>query len=143
MKYTLKEKITVTEDFLAELISKSWQETESVQQQIDNIDTSTKLGTEVVRLLKNTCTNLFVLIGCLEALLENPEVIEPETIEQPAVQGNTGSVAVEGEPVNEYASYEVTDSPRTIITDNFEPFEYFVDFDEPSSEPLTDADLYG
>jgi hypothetical protein len=143
MKYTLKEKITITEDFLTELISKSWQETEAIQQQIANIDTSTKLGTEVVELLKNTCTNHYVLIGCLEALLEKPEAVEPETAEQPVVRDSTESAAIEREPIAEYTSYEGIDCRQTIITDNFEPFEYFVDFDEPSGEPLSDKDLYG
>lgn len=143
MNYTLKEKITVTEDFINELISKSWQETETIQQQIANIDTSTRLGAEVAKLLKNTCTTYYVLIGCLEALLENPEVIDSEAVEQPVVQNNAESEAIEDELAAEYTPYKGTSNAQIITTDNFEPFEYFVDFDEPSGEPLSDKDLYG
>ena len=139
MSYELKNKITVTEEFLNELIAKSWQEAESLQQQIANIDISTRLGAEVVNILKNTCTNTYVLIGCLEALLDNNE-LKPDIQEIDDLPRYTSiELDYENNPVETIA--EPTNDP-TEVKQSFEPFEYFVDFDEPSGEPLTDDDLY-
>lgn len=142
MQYNLKEKIIVTKEFLNELISKSWQDTDALAQQAANIDTSTNLGAAVAKFLKNTCTNYYILIGCLETLAENPDIdnterteietlqntIQPEVFEEPTI--------IEGEP-NEALSLLAGHS------EDFEPFEYFVDFDEPAGDPLSDEDLYG
>lgn len=139
MDYTLKDKITVDADFLSDLITKSWQESEAIQQQIASLDTSTRLGVEVARLLKNTCTNYYVLIGCLETLAENPE---SATLEQgppevgPVPAPNEVEIPIYEEPVAE--PIRVPDEALA----EFEPFEYFVDFDEPVGERLTDEDLY-
>lgn len=141
MEYNLKEKIEITTSFVEELISKSWQDAEAIQHQIANLDTSTELGREVVKLLKNMCTSHYVLIGCLETLIDSPEKFTATTADQDNTAaneqivisnkpGSTPTVAVE-------ASNELTD--RT----SFEPFEYFVEFDEPVGVPLSDEDLYG
>jgi hypothetical protein len=143
MNYNLKDKLEVTEELLNDLITKSWQEAEALQQQAANIDTSTQLGVEVVRLLKNTCTNYYVLIGCLEALAENTEIhstsvdAEPETVQDTAVQE-----LYDDQEKIEPGPGEVSVPGAENIND-FEPFEYFVDFDEPSGEPISDKDLYG
>jgi hypothetical protein len=142
MQYNLKEKIEVTEEFLNEFIAKSWQETETLQQQIANIDTSTKLGIEVAKLLKNTCTTYYVLIGCLEALAENPKTSEIVVDESETLQ-NTNELEVSEEPITlENETEDAISLPIKAAAD-FEPFEYFVDFDEPSGDPLSDKDLYG
>ena len=142
MQYNLKEKINITNEFLEDLINKSWQETEALQQQIANIDTNSKLGADVVKLLKNTCTSYYTLIGCLEALVDETEVMkkpDDNAYEENVVESEFG-------PTNEL---EVVESnvvapaeSAAEISQEFEPFEYFVDFDEPSGEPLTDKDLY-
>lgn len=142
MQYNLKEKIKVTEEFLNELISKSWQETEAIQQQIANIDTSTKLGIEVSKLLKNTCTNYYVIIGCLEALAENPNNAGTDLTEPVTLQ-NTTEPKVFDEPVIIEEEPKETTNLSTEHSEDFEPFEYFVDFDEPTGDPLSDKDLYG
>lgn len=128
MEYTLKDKIEITEEFLADLISKSWQEAESIQQQAANIDTSTTLGTHVAQLLRNISTNYFVLIGCLESLIDNNITANTPLFDE-----------IEDVVLNDAQLVE-TESESKITS--FEPFEYFVDFDEPSGEPLTDQDLY-
>ena len=131
----------VTEEYLNELIIKSWQEIDATQQQIASIDTSTPLGTEVAKLLKSACTNYYVLIGCLESLAENPTINVAENTKQ-----KSASNSQELEPCDELstAPTEQNKSYNTIevATSNFEPFEYFVDFEEPSGLPLTDNDLY-
>lgn len=138
MQYNLKEKIEVNEEFLNELIAKSWQETEAIQQQVANIDTSTKLGAEVAKLLKNTCTNHYILIGCLEALAENPKSAEEvETLQ------NTDELKVPEETIPLENETAMPASLRAEAAVDFEPFEYFVDFDEPFGDPVSDKDLYG
>ena len=148
MKYNLKDKIEVTEEFLANLISKSWQETEAIQQQIANLDTSSQLGMEVARLLKNTCTNYYILIGCLEALTENPGIAatyDADTHQTHDTDNLTLSDTCLEQDTDlepEFES-EAAEQVGTTVATDFEPFEYFVDFDEPSGEPLSDEDLYG
>jgi hypothetical protein len=135
-------KIEVTNDFLTELIDKSWQESEAIQQQISNIDDSTKLGSDVIKLLKNTRTAYYVLIGCLETLAENPNTVleAPATELEATAAQNTQEqeTAVETTYIDEQKN--ISDLDTTV---NFEPFEYFVDFDEPSGAPISDQDLYG
>jgi hypothetical protein len=142
MEYNLKDKIEVTEEFLNDLITKNWQEVEAMQQQIANIDTSSKLGAAVAKLLKNTCTSYYVLIGCLETLVENPdtELVAQEQEIEPEVTND----AVTTEPtVDDVIEPEVTQIDNIETNVDFEPFEYFVDFDEPSGVPISDQDLYG
>jgi hypothetical protein len=142
MECTLKDKIEVTEEFLLELIAKSWQESEAIQQQIANIDTSTALGAEVVKSLKNMGTSYYVLIGCLENLADGkkPDNLDaPEQVEAPAMQEvselETVNTSLESEDLS-----MVTEQSSDF---EFEPFEYFVDFDEPSGAPISDKELYG
>lgn len=124
--YNLKDKIEVTRDFLNDLIAKNWQEAEALQHQAANIDTSTRLGAEVVKLLKNTCTNYYVLIGCLENLAENRNVGCQDAIEQTEADKEMFNTQLETEQEHE----EFLNSPMPIEQkDDFEPFEYFVDFD--------------
>lgn len=144
MEYSLKDKIEVTEEFLNELIAKNWQETEALQQQIANIDTSTQLGADVVRLLRNTCTNYYVIIGCLESLAEGhmpkPDV---EMDDEADLTQDAAMLEIPQESLSiDNLSVDTQNNKAENDTD-FEPFEYFVDFDEPSGEPLSDKDIYG
>ena len=134
----LKNKLTVTKDFIDDLCNKSWQEIEHLQTQLANIADSEE-GKKVSQLIKNLVTSYYVFIGSLENLndinyttQDVVQVKEPEAIEiEPQVEPDTMF-----EPEDEYAQ------AKTIDLDISEPFEYFVDFDEPTGEPLTDEDLY-
>jgi hypothetical protein len=137
MEYTLKDKIEVTKDFLAELNEKSWQEVEAIQQQIANIDVSTPYGVEVTKLLKNICTGYYILIGYLESTDEDTYLVTSEMPD--AVSYEEAAAEQEELIINE----PVVTTQATEQKDDFEPFEYFVDFDEPFGEPLSDKDLYG
>ena len=139
MSYELKEKILVTKNFISDIITKSWGEAEALQQQIANIDTSNSLGAELAKALKNMNTSYYVLIGCLETLLDNDDgtVAKPQSIPTDTLEPE-----VENDSENSEAFIKA-EIPQKINTDNFEPFEYFVDFDEPSGIPLSDKDLYG
>jgi hypothetical protein len=145
LEYSLKDKIEVTEEFINDIISKNWQEAESIQQQITNIDTSTELGAEVVKLLKNMSTSYYVLIGCLETLVENPNTkfeLSEQSVDTPPTIEKEPELEVATEYPNVTDELEVSHVTNLEANIDFEPFEYFVDFDEPSGEPITDKDLY-
>jgi hypothetical protein len=141
MDYNLKDKIKVTDEFLAELIAKSWREAEALQQQVTNIDTSTVIGAEVVKALQNTCTNYYVFAGCLESIADklNDDVFSITDSDTSVDNSENNTKLSEPETVQD----ESIDIISTDNANNFEPFEYFVDFDEPLGNPISDQDLYG
>jgi hypothetical protein len=139
MNYELKDKIVVSKEFLNELEMKGWQEIEHLQSQIANIAEGPQ-SNKLRQLLKNLLTSYYVFTGSIEALANSPA----EQVETPV-----------DTPIEETKLDEISlDEPEiTLSTDDFtaevsstpeveDPFEYFVDFDEPVGEPLTDDDLY-
>ena len=130
--YYLKDKIKANKDFLNELEKKSWAEIENLQNQINNIEASEESKT-LIQLIKNLLTSYYVFVGGLENLnsesssvsISKPEFKELETVLELPEE-----------------NLEVQDVD-TINTSDYEPFEYFVDFDEPIGKPLSDEDLYG
>ena len=142
MNYELKDKINITKELLSDLEMKSWQEIEYLQAQIANL-ADTVAGNKVRQLLKNLLTSYYVFAGGIENLTEQPinepveEVtpVESELIIEPEIE----SEITISEPVN-YA--EPVETEGYIDNEVSDPFEYFVDFDDPIGEPLTDKDLY-
>ena len=136
MNIVLKDKIKIDNNFINDLITKSWQDSESIQNQINSIEVDSPQAAKVIKLLKDLLTGYYVFTGCLESLgQESITVIEPEPVsaEEP--------ISIPEEPTDE----EVSDIKAIEELDNetiSEPFEYFVDFDEPTGDPLTDDDLY-
>lgn len=136
MNIVLKDKIKIDKNFINDLISKSWQDSESIQNQIDSIEVDSPQATRVVKLLRDLLTSYYVFTGCLENIEQEPiNTIEPEPAyaEEP--------ISIPEEPADE----AIQDIETLDEFDNDtvgEPFEYFVDFDEPIGEPLTDKDLY-
>ena len=141
MDYTLKEKIEVTKEFLENLITKSWQESEALKHQIVNIDTSTNLGAGLVKILKTACTNNYVLIGCLENLLEYPDA-DVNELQDICHTQKDAEPETTTEPTAHKREELLVNETHIISKADFEPFEYFVDFDEPVGNPITDEDLY-
>ena len=107
-----------------------WTEIEQLQQQITLVP---ETEIKVKQLLKNLLTSYYIFVGELESLYYTKLPQEPEAaktnIAQPKTAPNTAS--------------KVTTDYQTELEPDFEPFEYFVDFDAPSGQPLTDEDLYG
>ena len=153
MSIILKDKIKADKSFINDLIAKSWEDSESIQNQINSIDTDSATAAKVVQLLKDLLTSYYVFTGCLENLENDTiEVIKPEAIvpEKPVIASEV--------PKTEVPEYSVsvdsfdTDTSVTSFNNGYtdetytdtvgEPFEYFVDFDDPVGEPLTDDDLY-
>lgn len=141
MEFNLKDKIEVTEEFLNDLIAKNWQEVEALQEQLANIDASSKLGAAVIKLLRNTCANYYVLIGCLETLVDNPETELEIRGQETELEGVNNIITTEL-TVDTATEPEAIQADSVETTADFEPFEYFVDFDDPVGEPPTDNDLY-
>lgn len=153
MSILLKDKIKADKSFISDLIAKSWEDSESIQNQINSIEVDSATAEKVVQLLKELLTSYYVFTGCLENLENEPiEVIKPKAVVSEPI------VVPEATVKTEIPEYVVStdsidmDVPVTrfnstyndeIYTDTTsEPFEYFVDFDDPVGEPLTDDDLY-
>lgn len=142
MEYTLKDKIQVTKEFLSDLEMKSWQEIENLQNQIANIETTPETA-EVIKLLKNLLTSYYVFTGGLENLSDTKATYK--------VPESTAEINVDKEVLPAEPKVEIEDTEEEtfepIFADeteqqDFEPFEYFVDFDEPEGDPISDEDLY-
>jgi hypothetical protein len=140
MNIILKDKIKIDNNFINDLITKSWQESESLQNQINSIEIDSPQAARLVNLLKDLLTRYYVFTGCLENLETEPiEVTVPEyPTQEELINVHKVSTGISSEPVIETSSNVATLDEL----DNNEPFEYFVDFDEPVGEPLTDKDLY-
>lgn len=131
--YFLKDKLKVTKDFITELENKSWAEIDNLQNQINNIET-TEESKPLVQLIKGLLTSYYVFVGGLENL--SLEANSENFVEVNSEKNNLAAAV-------EDSSKEVLNNADLISNDNsYEPFEYFVDFDEPSGEPLSDEDLY-
>lgn len=145
MNYELKDKITLTKELLSDLEMKSWQEIEHLQTQIANLDDNTA-NNGLRQLLKNLLTSYYVFAGGIEALGEANVPNKSEIDTEDPVLNNTKS---ENDLPDAKLDFEVSavDDVSTNAYDNvqdevIEPFEYFVDFDEPVGDPITDDDLY-
>ena len=140
MSIVLKDKIKIDKNFINDLITKSWQESESLQNQIDSIEIDSPQAAKVVKLLKDLLTSHYVFIGCLENL-ENEPINEPIKNTEPEVIVPEKLTVIPEEPIKAMSDIDIFSELDANEADS-EPFEYFVDFDEPIGEPLTDKDLY-
>ena len=138
MEYNLKDKIQITQEFLSNLEQKSWNEIEYLQNQIANIEVNDN-SNKIIQLLKNLLTSYYVFAGGLENINDTAvitpiksDIVEPKQFEHIKLE-------MDDTLTNDFIAIE--DTPKQDISD-IEPFEYFVDFDEPVGDPLTDDDLY-
>lgn len=142
MNIMLKDKIKVDQNFINDLIAKSWQDSESIQNQIDSIEIDSAVAAKTVKLLKDLLTSYYVFTGCLEDI----ENISNEPIKSISIEPVISSAKeIQKEPEPEAVKVNEPDINFLSELDDetvSEPFEYFVDFDEPTGEPLTDDDLY-
>jgi hypothetical protein len=143
MNYELKDKINVTNELLSELENKGWQEIEYLQSQIANLADG-QTNSKLAQLYKNLLTSYYVFVGGIEILAGEPvnnspediNVSEPEIVKiEPAQNAEEAEITTIDEPIE---SDDYTSDTNEVT----EPFEYFVDFDDPIGEPLTDDDLY-
>lgn len=147
MSIVLKDKIKVDKNFINDLIAKGWEDSESIQNQIDCIEADSEIAAKTVKLLKDLLTSYYVFTGCLESLANEPieatKTSEPEKAAEPEVIVPEKLTIIPEEPVKANNEPDIDFfSELDIDSADSEPFEYFVDFDEPVGEPLTDEDLY-
>lgn len=135
MDIELKEKIPVTDKLLKELADKSWLEIEYLQTQLKNLDDDQKLQ----QLLNNLITSYYVFIGGLENLQAGDDLLAVETSEESDILKSTVFDEVDTVSLSDFYKDEASTSENQVV----EPFEYFVDFDEPVGKPISDEELYG
>lgn len=165
----VKEKMPVS--FLTYMLSKSWDEIGNIKDQLFGLD-NMYTDAEVLRApLEQLLDSHLVFAGQLEALVQGtgeikiPEVDAPVAPEKDAPvevlpEDDLGSEPIVIEPVIEPKEPVVVIANDAELDDDIEAkpevkpevkapvktfdtdFEYFVDFDDPVGEPLTDADLY-
>lgn len=133
----LKDKIKIDKNVINDLIAKSWEDSESIQNQIDSIEVDSTSAATVVKLLKDLLTSYYVFTGCLENLGN-----EPIEVTKPAKAIESEVIVPEKLAVIPEAPIKINTQKTELNNVEIEPFEYFVDFDDPVGEPLTDDDLY-
>jgi hypothetical protein len=135
-EYNLKDKLSLTPELLDSLTSKGWQEIEHLQAQIANIE-----DVSLNQLLKNLLTSYYVFVGGLENLASGE--VDTNTLEKLSHSTDQEENEFDEASLSEILHEEPIEKPVINSKDaSFEPFEYFVDFDEPIGEPLSDEDLY-
>lgn len=142
MEYNLKNKVQVTKEFLSNLTTKGWQEIDHLQNQIANIEDE---NSYVIPLLKNLLTSYYVFVGGLENLDDAPVTVKVAQFTDKVCTDKELTTVATAEPqvnLNNKEEPVELDSQAVTNPDLIEPFEYFVDFDEPTGEPLTDDDIY-
>lgn len=141
MNLELKTKIQVTKDFLEELTNKSWQEIETLQMQLNNLDTNS-ISEPLHQLIENLLTSYYVFVGGLENLQEDFDSLN-NTIVPPVKNPKINLQKEDKLDINlELNSFNENQAIST-QTEIEDPFEYFVDFDDPIGDPISDEDLYG
>jgi len=147
MNYELKDKINVTQEFVSELEKKSWQEIEHLQAQIANLAEG-RVNDKLRQLFNNLLTSYYVFTGGLENLssekafakvssFEDKVCVEKELITTKPAQSEIKAELCTDNDLLEPLSVKEAEQAE------IEPFEYFVDFDEPIGDPISDEDLYG
>ena len=144
MNYELKDKINTTQELLSELEAKGWQEIEHLQAQINNLAEGTT-NDKLRQLFKNLLTSYYIFTGGIETLASEPinnVSTQPEAkLEEPVIDAIAEPTMDESDLVNPIEDFAIKNKENNYEVS--EPFEYFVDFDEPTGDPISDEDLYG
>lgn len=174
MKILKEAKETLPIAFLTDFISKGWEEVGYLKADIEAIREAYKGTKPIEALIQDLIDAYLVCIGQLEAHLHDKKYLEyPEESglnstkldEDLELKISTDKVEIKTEKftpvdineeddiitigVEETATEEELEAPKQRLTPNrgvtvSEPFEYFVEFEEPDlTQPkLTDADIY-
>lgn len=145
MDYELKNKIVVTEELLSELEAKGWQEIEYLQMQLNNLAEDAKID-KLRQLIKNLLTSYYVFTGSIEMLAGEYNAAVSTQVNLQKANLVSDDIPAQKYDVGAQATDELDVENNSIFderTEVSEPFEYFVDFDEPNGDPISDKDLYG
>lgn len=144
-----QEELPIT--FITSFVSRGWEEVGMLKEQIKALkeEFGGKGIEKIEEIFQGLIDAYLINIGQLELFLhendyvEVPE-IEEEKAEEPVEEENEEVEETEEEvEINDEVEVEV--EPQKVVKNvpaDFEAFEYFVDFDEPEGEALTDDDLY-
>ena len=114
---------------------------EYLQNQVINIE---KENSEVLQLLNNLLTSYYVFIGGIENLIDKPIISVKPAVELTKEKEDTPQEIIINKSEPEFFEDNMTFEDEVAKQEelDFEPFEYFVDFEEPTGEPISDEDLY-
>lgn len=143
--YQLKDKIQITKEYIETVAEKGWQEIKNLQNQVSNIKIDSTDANKFIQLLNNLITSYYVFVGGLETLTSEPVT---HVIDNHVETHNNNVDSAIDEPVTLEATAQNERLFNTGANDElddglFEPFEYLVDFDEPTGDRISDEDLYG
>ena len=134
------DKIIIDEGYLKELINKNWQDIENLQRQIDSLSDEDLKTTALKKFLNKLLTSYYVFTGCVENILADfDNNVSSDTINQNTL--NISSSTIDTADIINPIDSNINNYSNTISEADFEPFEYFVDFDEPIGEKPTDEDI--
>lgn len=148
-----QEELPIT--FITSFVSRGWEEVGMLKEQIKALkeEFGGKNIAKIEEILQGLIDAYLINIGQLELFLhendyvEVPEIEEEkeEKVEEPTEEDEVEVAAEEEVEIEDEIEAEVEVEPQSVVRQtpgDFEAFEYFVDFDEPEGDPLTDDDLY-
>ena len=137
--------IDISKELIKNFTDKSWQEIENLKLQLNNLSKNTDVEKAVHNALNDLLTSYYIFIGRLESILDDD--YNTVTVDEVPVTDDEAHADIPEIEVDNIKDAFIKDIPEEQISDNpnieFEPFEYFVDFDEPVGNPISDKDLYG
>ena len=148
-----QEELPIT--FITSFVSRGWEEVGMLKEQIKALkeEFGGKGIEKIEEIFQGLIDAYLINIGQLELFLhendyvEVPEIEEEkeEKVEEPAEEDEIEVADEEEIEIEDEIEAEVEVEPQSVVRQtpgDFEAFEYFVDFDEPEGEALTDDDLY-
>ena len=149
----MQEELPIT--FITSFVSRGWEEVGMLKEQIKALKSEFKNIDKIEEILQGLIDAYLINIGQLELFLHDNDYVEVPNIEEQEAESKAlekediEDEDIEDEEIEDVIKIE-TDKPEEdeapIIMHqapkDFEAFEYFVDFDEPSGDALTDDDLY-
>lgn len=162
-----KEKEDLPITFLTSFVSKGWDEVGILRADTEAIKETYKGTSKIEKIINDLIDSYLIAIGQIEAHLEKKDYLDysrddilKESVKEDInidnlkideIDINSGrEILPEPEisagkkiKVNEIRPAYTADEKREVpVAPNMDDIEYFVDFDEPVGEKITDADLY-
>lgn len=139
-----QEELPIT--FITSFVSRGWEEVGMLKEQIKALkeEFGGKGIEKIEEIFQGLIDAYLINIGQLELFLHENDYVEVPEIEEEKVEETVEEEETE-EEVEIEDEVEAEVEPQKIVKNvpaDFEAFEYFVDFDEPEGEALTDDDLY-
>lgn len=139
-----QEELPIT--FITSFVSRGWEEVGMLKEQIKALkeEFGGKGIEKIEEIFQGLIDAYLINIGQLELFLHENDYVEVPEIEEEKVEEPVEEEETE-EEVEIEDEVEMEVEPQKIVKNvpaDFEAFEYFVDFDEPEGEALTDDDLY-